>query len=188
MAECILVVDDQLSNREMFADALKAWGYKPVVAQDGFDALRKIAEHAPSLVISDLKMQPMSGFELLSVLARRFPTLPLICVSAEYDPADLPRHVVCDILLRKGHYEMSELRAKVSELLLRGPHREQLFNRRQTLPWIPKHRTGDYVITCTNCLRAFPTPGTTETQHASEHTRCVYCQTALHYFIEGSSK
>jgi len=90
MAECILIVDDEPLNREMFAEALRTWGYHPIVAQDGFDALLKIAEHSPGLVISDLRMPRMAGFELLSVLARRFPVLPVICISAEYGASNWP--------------------------------------------------------------------------------------------------
>jgi CheY-like chemotaxis protein len=62
MAECILIVDDEPLNREMFAEALRAWGCDSMVAQDGFDALLKIAEHSPSVVISDLRMPRMAGF------------------------------------------------------------------------------------------------------------------------------
>jgi CheY-like chemotaxis protein len=57
MAVCILVVDDELQSRETHAMALRSWGYEPVVAQNGFDALLKVAEHSPDLVISDLRMQ-----------------------------------------------------------------------------------------------------------------------------------
>ena len=122
MAVCILVVDDDPQSREMHAVALGSWGYQSVVARDGFDALLKVAEHSPDLVISDLRMHGMSGFELLSVLRRRYPEIPVLCISGDYDPLHIPPHVVCDTFLKKGSYELPDLRAKVAELL-HGHHR-----------------------------------------------------------------
>jgi CheY-like chemotaxis protein len=99
MCACILVVDDETQSREMHAEALGSWGYKSVVARDGIDALLKVEEQSPDLVISDLQMRGMSGFELLSVLRRRYPEIPVLCISGEYDPLHIQPHVVCDTLL-----------------------------------------------------------------------------------------
>ena len=185
MAVCILVVDDEPQSREMHAAALGTWGYKSVVARDGFDALLKVAEHSPDLVVSDLRMRGMSGFELLSVLRRRYPEIPVLCISSEYDPLHIPPHVVCDTLLKKGSYELAELRAKVAELL-RGQHRASHSKRPEAVVWLPKGRDDYYTVTCTNCLRTFPVRRTTEKEHSEEHTSCTHCQTVLTYFIEGS--
>jgi len=185
MAGCILVVDDEPQSREMHAVALRSWGYKAVVAQNGFEALMKVAEYSPDLVISDLRMRGMSGFELLSVLSRRYPEIPVLCISGEYDPLNTPPHVVCDTLLRKGSYELSELRAKVAELL-HGQHGTARPKRPREVVWLPKGSDDYYTVTCTNCLRTFPVRGTTEKEHSEEHTSCTHCQAVLTYFIEGS--
>jgi CheY-like chemotaxis protein len=183
-AECILVVDDEPQSREMHAVALGGWGYKSVVAQNGFEALLKVAEHSPDLVISDLRMRGMSGFELLSVLRRRYPEIPLLCISGEYEPLHIPPYVVCDTLLRKGSYQLPELRAKVAELL--GQHRAAHLKRPRAVVWLPKGRDDYYTVTCTNCLRSFPVRGTTDQENAEERTPCTHCKTVLTYFIEGS--
>jgi DNA-binding NarL/FixJ family response regulator len=60
VSECILAVDDEPQSREMHAEALRTWGYKSVVAHDGFEALLKVAEHSPDPVVSDLRMPRMS--------------------------------------------------------------------------------------------------------------------------------
>jgi len=183
--ECILVVDDEPQSREMHAVALGGWGYKSVVAQNGFEALLKVAEHSPDLVISDLRMRGMSGFELLSVLRRRYPEIPVLCISGEYDPLHIPPHVVCDTFLKKGSYALPELRANIAELLC-GERRAAHSKRPQAVVWLPKGRDDYYTVTCTNCLRTFTMRGTTEKEHSEEHTSCPHCQTELTFFIEGS--
>jgi CheY-like chemotaxis protein len=185
MAECILVVDDDPQSREMHAAALENWGYKSAVARDGFEALLKVAEHSPDLVISDLRMRGMTGFELLSVLRRCYPEIPVLCISGEYEPLHLPAYIVCDALLRKGSFELPELRAKVVELL-RGEHRAAHLKGPRAAVWLPRGRDNHYTVTCTNCLRSFSVRGTTDEEHSEEHTPCIHCQTVLTYFIEGS--
>jgi CheY-like chemotaxis protein len=185
MGECVLVVDDEPHSREMHAEALRVWGYESVVAQDGFEALQKVSEHSPDLVISDLHMPRMSGFELLSVLRRRYPKLPLICISGE-DGADVAQpHVACNTLLWKGRYDLAELRTQIAELL-RGEDRAAHLKTQRTVVWVPKDPAGHYIVSCTNCLRSFPVPGTTEKEHAEQHTPCPHCHTLLSYFIEGA--
>jgi CheY-like chemotaxis protein len=185
MSECILVVDDEPQSREMHAEALRTWGYKSVVAHDGFEALLKVAEHSPDLIVSDLRMPRMSGFELLSVLRRRYPEIPVLCISADYDTPLAPPDIICDTFFGKGRYDLVELRAKITELL-RGQRRAALLKDPKPIVWVPKDFSGYYVITCTNCLRSFPVRGTTEKEHAEEQTPCTHCQTVLTYFIEGS--
>ena len=48
-------------------------GYRVRSAEDGFSALREMRHEVPDILLSDLNMPGMSGFELLSVVRRRFP-------------------------------------------------------------------------------------------------------------------
>jgi CheY-like chemotaxis protein len=75
----ILVVDDEKSVRESQALLLRASGYDVSMAENGLDALLQLkTPNLPDLIISDLNMPHMSGFELLSVLRRRFPQISVI--------------------------------------------------------------------------------------------------------------
>src|ERR1051326_1734947 len=67
----ILVVDDEASVRTTVSLLLKSQGYEVSTAKNGFDALLQLKRSGADLVISDLNMPQMSGFELLSVLRRR---------------------------------------------------------------------------------------------------------------------
>jgi len=81
----ILVVDDDESVREVFALMLRREDYDVDTAENGFDALLKLKEVViPDVIISDLNMPKMSGFELLSVVRRRFPKISVIASRGAY--------------------------------------------------------------------------------------------------------
>jgi len=65
-ARTILVVEDDLSTLEMIVDLLKAYGYAVSTAADGEQARASVAQSLPELVILDLVLPKMSGFELLA--------------------------------------------------------------------------------------------------------------------------
>lgn len=185
LAGYVLVVDDETVRTKVLAQILKVSGYEAGVAEDGFEALVRIDEHQPDLIISDLRMPHMSGFELLSIVRRRFPEIPVIATSGEYDPLVLPPCVVCDAFFKKGSYQPPELMAKVAELLIRE-HRPALWKGAPVPVWLPRGRDDYYIVTCTNCLRSFPVRSTeAEVEHAERQTPCIHCQTALKYYIEG---
>ena len=82
----LLVVDDEPSIRDLLQMSLSKEGYEVRVAKDGFDALAQMRGALPELILTDLKMPNMSGFEFLSVVRRRFPQIPTIAISGEYEP------------------------------------------------------------------------------------------------------
>src|ERR1035438_6079440 len=82
----ILVVDDEPSIREGIAMLLASHGYNVSTAEHGFDALLQLRSVNPELIVSDLNMPQMSGFDLLSVLGRRFPEILVIAMLAPTSP------------------------------------------------------------------------------------------------------
>ena len=60
----VLVVDDQLTHREMISDLLKGSGFKVKIASDGDAALEQIETHVPDLVILDIVMPNVNGYEV----------------------------------------------------------------------------------------------------------------------------
>ena len=89
----ILIVDDELSIREMMADLLADEGYKVFTAIDGFDALTQLhgSKELPELIVLDLMMPRMNGWEFRAAL-RQDPTLasiPVVVLSAHPDVARL---------------------------------------------------------------------------------------------------
>jgi len=87
----ILVVDDDPANRELLARRLKARSFETATAANGREALRLIHDEAFDLVLLDVMMPDMSGFEVLSHLRRRFEPgeLPVIMATARDGSDDL---------------------------------------------------------------------------------------------------
>ena len=119
----LLVVDDDAAIREVAAAMLGEEGYKVITAEDGIEALEVVAVSPPDLVITDLCMPRMSGFELLKVLRAQFPRLPVIAISGEFSGDTLPPGVIADAFLSKDYYATPRLRSTITELLSNAPMR-----------------------------------------------------------------
>ena len=78
----ILVVDDEVNARTALCELLRDEGYAVESAADGFKALGKVADFAPDLVLTDLKMPGMDGIQLLGKLHEQDVDLPVIVMTA----------------------------------------------------------------------------------------------------------
>ena len=85
----ILVVDDEAGVRDMLADALRMQGYAAATAADGHAALREIYEGDFDLIVSDVNMPKVNGFELLERLRAAGNETPVILLTARGDRADV---------------------------------------------------------------------------------------------------
>src|SRR3970282_508742 len=84
MAGRILVVDDQRANVEMIAGVLQARGYEVLTAMDGERALEEVRTGNPDIIVSDILMPGMKGYELCRRLRAEPATalLPVILVTS----------------------------------------------------------------------------------------------------------
>jgi two-component system response regulator HydG len=78
----ILVVDDEVNARNALGELLRDEGYTVESAADGFKALGKVADFAPDLVLTDLKMPGMDGIQLLGRLHEQDAELPVVVMTA----------------------------------------------------------------------------------------------------------
>jgi CheY-like chemotaxis protein len=87
----ILVVDDHPSNRELMSRALGVDGYRPVTAASGEEALELARVERPSLVITDILMSGMNGFELARRLRgdRELADVRILLWTAHYDDREV---------------------------------------------------------------------------------------------------
>jgi DNA-binding NtrC family response regulator len=81
----VLVVDDDVAIRTSLAEAIAEWALEVRVAADSTQALARIAEATPDLVISDVRMPGSSGLELLQLLRQRAPDTDVVLMTAYED-------------------------------------------------------------------------------------------------------
>ena len=91
MAELIMVVDDEAGVRELLADALKLAGFNSITASDGMNALTQLRSHKPDLLVVDINMPLMDGFDLIERIRSNGDNTPALMLSARGDKADITR-------------------------------------------------------------------------------------------------
>ncbi len=99
----ILVVEDDAALRDAVCMTLELAGHRIVGADGGPAALAELERQAFNLVLSDLRMQPMDGLQLLGEIRRRLPQLPVLLMTAYGDvekAVSAMRGGACDFLLK----------------------------------------------------------------------------------------
>ena len=84
----ILVAEDDKNTRRLMEAVLKEHGYHPILACDGLEALKLLDTHHVDLVILDIMMPGMDGYELTRQLRATDYTLPILMVTAKQLPED----------------------------------------------------------------------------------------------------
>jgi chemosensory pili system protein ChpA (sensor histidine kinase/response regulator) len=84
VAPLVLVVDDSLTVRRVTQRLLQREGFRVVLAKDGLDGLDKLAQEVPAVVLSDIEMPRMDGFDMVKNLRedQRFSSLPVIMITS----------------------------------------------------------------------------------------------------------
>ncbi len=113
------MVDDQATNRDLLTESLTTVGYETCSASDGREGLRRLYERRPDLVITDLWMPGMDGFEFCN-LVRLTCDVPIMMVTAlgRMSP-EVDQLSLVDAYLLKP-IEIDQLRHLVKELLDQG--------------------------------------------------------------------
>ena len=78
----ILLVEDEAITRNAFADALRREGHQVIEAADGVQALSLVDHCRVDLVITDLVMPRLNGFELVGKIRSKWPQIPILIISA----------------------------------------------------------------------------------------------------------
>ena len=167
----ILIVEDDQALRQVGKLVLESQGYEVHVAGDGFEALIALKRSLPDIIISDLSMPNMNGFELLSIVRRRFPTIPVIVISGQFSELTLPESVLADAFFAKGQYKPAALFEKILALLQELPARPRTGRPDKAAVWV-KNDKGIVAVTCIACLRTFPV---VDTIVGVNTVQCEFC-------------
>jgi DNA-binding response OmpR family regulator len=80
--ELILVVDDDANVRESLGDVLTQEHYAVKLASDGREAVRRFLEGPPDLILLDLNMPDINGWQAFQIMAQLYPFVPVIIITA----------------------------------------------------------------------------------------------------------
>jgi CheY-like chemotaxis protein len=120
MSQLVLIVDDDQMNRELLETVLKRSGYSVSHANSGAQALRVVTEQPPNLILLDVRLGEMSGYDVCARLksdpaTRPIPIIILTAADNEQDRQDALRAGADDFLPKMRGWQ--PLVAKVKSIL-----------------------------------------------------------------------
>jgi len=120
MGKTILVVDDQANVRRLLREYLEEEGFRVVVAENGRDALYVARRDKPDLILLDIMMPEMSGYEFMRTFTKEQDT-PIILLTAKLEESDkvLGLELGADDYITKP-FSMRELVARIRAVLRRA--------------------------------------------------------------------
>ncbi len=115
--QTILIVDDNRTNRTLLARSLSKSGYRTVEGSDGLEAIEMAAEHHPAIILLDVRMPSMDGFEACLRLKAMPKTaaIPVLFLTSHSEPANIERAFAvggCDCIAKPFH--MGEVKARIA--------------------------------------------------------------------------
>lgn len=86
----VLIVDDNIKNLDLFKDFVESWGYETVTAQQGKDAISLAERYLPDIILLDVMLPGMSGYEVCRELKENTKTqhIPVVTITVLNDIAD----------------------------------------------------------------------------------------------------
>ncbi|MGO8788300.1 MAG: response regulator [Terriglobia bacterium] len=182
---CVLLVDDDPSIRDLLSMRLEQAGFEARQAEDGIDGLVKLRDELPKVIISDLEMPRMSGLEFISVVRRRFPSIPVIVLSGSV-PAEVSVEIKPDRWIEKSARQIPKLLQAVHDLVRKTPDSADFPQVVTTPVRVRPGFAGYFILTCTDCLRTFRATITPENKRVDRIAICTYCEASVPYLIEST--
>ena len=118
----ILVVEDEEGLRLLYEEELEAEGYEVITAQNGKEAIQKLEEGKPDLIILDIVMPVMDGMEALGRIVGKDRKIPIILNSSYSGYREDFMSWAADAYVTKSS-DFEELKTKVKQLLEKGKAR-----------------------------------------------------------------
>jgi CheY-like chemotaxis protein len=115
----VLVIDDTPSVLEVVRYLLESFGYECETAADGPSGLARFAEGDWDLVLTDLEMPEMDGWQVIDAIRQRAPAMPIVVITAFSDPSVMRRASEWGVPVIAKPFPMATLKAVVGEALSR---------------------------------------------------------------------
>jgi len=179
----VLLVHGEQKFLDPCSAELRKRGYEVLTAREGFDALCVLRGALPEVLISELDLPRMSGFELLSVVRSRFPQIAVIAISGAYTAHGLPPETMADAFVAEGPNMIFELVEAVHTAISDSPLRGSKPKSQSAAVWIPRSSTGYIILTCPECLRSFSVMQPRAGVDTSSHETCLSCGAEVAFSI-----
>ena len=182
MGKHVLLVENDPTLQKLISRYLLAAGYVVATALDGLDAIAKLRAALPELIVSDLNMPRMDGFEFLQVMRARFPHIPIMLIGDDASDA-LPAEFTGDAYFQKNRYGFHLLPEALSELTRKVHPRPAAPALGEEPVRARPDANGQYTVDCQDCLREFSIPRTVRIEGAEEWTRCFHCGKMMQFRV-----
>lgn len=125
----VLVVEDDLATRQMMRRMLEKEGWNVIEAANGRIGLERMAQATPELVLLDLMMPEVDGFEFVTRVRERaeWRTIPIVVITAKDTTTEdrLRLNGSVEKIIQKGAYNRTELLEQVRQLLVSSVRQTQ---------------------------------------------------------------
>jgi CheY-like chemotaxis protein len=118
----IVIAEDSPAGRELLHELIESWGYEVIEAADGSEALQKIMETEPDLVLCDIQMPEQDGYAVIQSLRLnpRFAKLPVIALTAFAMRGDKEKTLAAGFDSHQSKpVEFESLKADIERLLVK---------------------------------------------------------------------
>jgi CheY-like chemotaxis protein/anti-sigma regulatory factor (Ser/Thr protein kinase) len=116
----ILIVDDEYSICQLLVDFFQSQGYRTYQASNGLEALDRIPQCSPEIIISDIRMPGMDGIELFRITRERYPEIKHVLMTG-YDVDEylslIRQHNIGNIMVKGADFNLREMSAYVRSIL-----------------------------------------------------------------------
>ena len=113
----ILLVDDNAVVRDMLVDLVGSLGYAADAASGGAEALALFDQNRYDIVLTDLLMPGMSGWEVLAAVRQRNPRIPVVIITGTAPTADDPRAAQAGVTVLRKPVDVKALDDTIKEKL-----------------------------------------------------------------------
>ncbi len=121
----ILIVEDYKNQRLLYEQELRLEGYEILTAADGKEALEKVQEQPPDLIIMDKNIPKMDGIEAMGRILNKHKDIPIIIHTAYSNYKDNFMSWAADAYIVKSS-DLTEIKNKIKEMITNKSQRLQL--------------------------------------------------------------
>jgi CheY-like chemotaxis protein len=120
LSKKILVVEDSCHLRELLGKILASWGWDPILAESGREALAKLECQTPRVILMDMRLPDISGFKLAAILKKHpvYRSIPILAATGYHGRAARRRCLAagCDDFISKP-FSISALERGLTNLV-----------------------------------------------------------------------